>query len=399
MITRRGVLRVAVQGLAGGFGSAMAQQPKRKVGGDAGRGRRAIRRRSRADERINDVLAPIRDEHHLPGLIGAILTGDGLAAIGAVGIRKIGSPEPIQVTDQVPLASCTKSMTATLAGLLVDEGKLKWGSTIAEVFPDQADRVHARIPTGDAQPTADAPRGPAPPVPLGGARGADADRATHVDLDEGVPGPAPPQAGLGVRILERRLRAGRADGREGHRPVVERPDDEAALRAAGDVLGGLRHRGPARDRRAALGPSRGQRPVPSRCRPTAAAAVRTGRRGAMLAPRLGPIRRARTWPAPAGGRGCSRPPRSARCTRPRPASNTPAAGSSASAPGPAAGRCTHGGTNSSFFVTVWLAPALNLGFLAAANQGGQVAEKAVDQAIAALIKASELPAEPITPGS
>ena len=58
MITRRGVLRVAVQGLAVGFGSAMAQQPKRKSG---------TRKKAssnpgpmRADERINDVLAPIR---------------------------------------------------------------------------------------------------------------------------------------------------------------------------------------------------------------------------------------------------------------------------------------------------------------------------------------------------
>ena len=59
------------------------------------------------------MLAPVRDEHHLPGLIGAIVTGDRLAAIGAIGIRKIGSSEPIRVTDQVHLGSCTKAMTAT----------------------------------------------------------------------------------------------------------------------------------------------------------------------------------------------------------------------------------------------------------------------------------------------
>ena len=38
-----------------------------------------------ADERVNQILAPVRDEHHLPGLIGAIVTGDRLAAIGARG--------------------------------------------------------------------------------------------------------------------------------------------------------------------------------------------------------------------------------------------------------------------------------------------------------------------------
>ena len=88
------------------------------------------------------MLAPIRDEHHLPGLIGAILSGDRLAGIGAVGIRKIGSPEPMRVTDQIHIGSCTKAMTATLIGMLVDEGKLTWGSTIGEVFTDVAPQLH-----------------------------------------------------------------------------------------------------------------------------------------------------------------------------------------------------------------------------------------------------------------
>jgi len=56
-------------------------------------------------------------------LIGAILTGKGLA-VGAVGIRKIGSAEPIRVTDRMHLGSCTKAMTATVIGTLIDEGKL-----------------------------------------------------------------------------------------------------------------------------------------------------------------------------------------------------------------------------------------------------------------------------------
>ena len=42
-------------------------------------------------------------------MIGAIVRGDTLADIGAVGIRKIGSAEPMQVQDQVHLGSCTKA--------------------------------------------------------------------------------------------------------------------------------------------------------------------------------------------------------------------------------------------------------------------------------------------------
>jgi CubicO group peptidase (beta-lactamase class C family) len=100
-----------------------------------------------ADEALNQVLDPIRDSHHLPGLIGAIIKGDGLAAIGAVGVRKIGSSEPMQVADQVHIGSCTKAMTATLIGILVDGGLLTWSTRIRDVFPEVASRLHPEFQT------------------------------------------------------------------------------------------------------------------------------------------------------------------------------------------------------------------------------------------------------------
>ena len=124
------------QGLAIWSGSAIAQTkgPEKK---EAATGPAPVQ----ADERVNQVLAPVRDEHHLPGLIGAILKGDRLAAIGALGIRKIGSSEPMRVTDQVHLGSCTKAMTATMIGTLVDEGKLSSRTTIRQVFPKVASEL------------------------------------------------------------------------------------------------------------------------------------------------------------------------------------------------------------------------------------------------------------------
>jgi CubicO group peptidase (beta-lactamase class C family) len=96
----------------------------------------------REDRHLSRVLAPIRDDHHLPGLIGAVVRGDSLAAIGAAGIRKVGSSEPIQVRDRVHLGSCTKAMTATLIGMLVDDGLLTWSTTVRDVFPQIAPQLH-----------------------------------------------------------------------------------------------------------------------------------------------------------------------------------------------------------------------------------------------------------------
>src|SRR5262245_94368 len=94
----------------------------------------------RPDDRLNRSLGPILDARHLPGMIGAIVRGDSLAVIGSVGVRRVGSSEPIQVTDQVHLGSCTKAMTATLIGILVDDRLLSWNTKVCDVFAEQASR-------------------------------------------------------------------------------------------------------------------------------------------------------------------------------------------------------------------------------------------------------------------
>jgi len=138
MIGRRKLLQAAVAGeltiFSGSAFGQVRQKSKRRTGPAAVP--------LKADERVNRVLAPVRDAHHLPGLIGAILTGNRLAAIGAIGIRKIGSPEPIRITDRVHLGSNTKAMTATVIGMLVDAGKLTWLSKIRDVFPEVAPDLH-----------------------------------------------------------------------------------------------------------------------------------------------------------------------------------------------------------------------------------------------------------------
>jgi CubicO group peptidase (beta-lactamase class C family) len=92
----------------------------------------------KASEALNRVLAPVRNDNNLPGLIGGIVAGNTLTAIGAVGIRKIGATQPITVDDHVHIGSCTKAMTATLIGRLIDEGKLTWQTTLGELFPQKA---------------------------------------------------------------------------------------------------------------------------------------------------------------------------------------------------------------------------------------------------------------------
>ena len=149
MIRRRRFLGAASLGLISASlapDDLSAQAPKPKV-----KAKSASKAKStdegpiplRADEQVNRILGQARtDGRRLPGMIGAIVRGEELSSIGAVGIRKIGSPELIRVDDLVHLGSCTKAMTATMLGTLVDEGKLRWDSTVGEVFPELAEASH-----------------------------------------------------------------------------------------------------------------------------------------------------------------------------------------------------------------------------------------------------------------
>ncbi len=83
---------------------------------------------------LSSDLLPIRDKHGLPALAAAVVRNGEIIAAGAVGVRVLGGNIPVTLDDRFHLGSDTKSMTATLAGMMVDQGKLKWTSTIGEVL-------------------------------------------------------------------------------------------------------------------------------------------------------------------------------------------------------------------------------------------------------------------------
>lgn len=90
---------------------------------------------------LSELLEPIRREKKLPALAAAVVKDGRVTALGAVGVRRAGGKERVTLRDRFHIGSCTKSMTATLCALLIEQGKLKWESTIGEVFSDQADKI------------------------------------------------------------------------------------------------------------------------------------------------------------------------------------------------------------------------------------------------------------------
>ena len=86
----------------------------------------------RLDNDLNKVLSPSTG----PGLSIAVTRDNGVIANGVAGVRRLGTKNLITVDDEFHIGSVTKPFTATLAGMLVADGRLKWDSKISEIMPE-----------------------------------------------------------------------------------------------------------------------------------------------------------------------------------------------------------------------------------------------------------------------
>jgi len=72
-----------------------------------------------------------------------VLRADSVLARGIAGVRRSDSTAPVEERDRFQLGSNTKAITATVLATLVEEGKLAWTTTIADVFPELRDSISA----------------------------------------------------------------------------------------------------------------------------------------------------------------------------------------------------------------------------------------------------------------
>lgn len=88
-------------------------------------------------------LKRILKHHKIPALAVAATVDGDVVALGAQGRRRITEKEErVSRDDHWQLGSCTKSMTASVVAMLVEDGDLAWDTTIADLFPELADEMH-----------------------------------------------------------------------------------------------------------------------------------------------------------------------------------------------------------------------------------------------------------------
>lgn len=93
-----------------------------------------------ADEPLGAKVERFRAASGVPGLAVIVIDGDQVDTATS-GVRRVGAPDLIQRDDVFQMGSLTKAVTATLIARLVEQDKLRWDSTLAELFPAWRDQM------------------------------------------------------------------------------------------------------------------------------------------------------------------------------------------------------------------------------------------------------------------
>ena len=94
-------------------------------------------------ESLGVWIDSVRRKHDIPAMAAIAFRADTVLARGIAGVRRSNSTEAVEERDRFQLGSNTKAITATVLATLVEEGKLKWTTTLADVFPAWRDSISA----------------------------------------------------------------------------------------------------------------------------------------------------------------------------------------------------------------------------------------------------------------
>jgi len=88
------------------------------------------------DGLLKENLEAIRLAYDLPAISAMIIKGNEILEMEVTGFRDANLPDEVTINDRLHIGSLTKSMTATVAARLVEQGVISFQSTVSEIFPE-----------------------------------------------------------------------------------------------------------------------------------------------------------------------------------------------------------------------------------------------------------------------
>jgi CubicO group peptidase (beta-lactamase class C family) len=92
---------------------------------------------------LDAIMEEIRAARNVPALSCVVVISNRIVGVGAAGARKWNiTGAPALATDKWHHGSLTKSFTATLAAMMVEDGLIQWTNTLADIFPTLKGAMH-----------------------------------------------------------------------------------------------------------------------------------------------------------------------------------------------------------------------------------------------------------------
>jgi CubicO group peptidase (beta-lactamase class C family) len=84
---------------------------------------------------ITDTVDRLRGLAGVPGAAIALVQHGKVVFEGGLGVREVGKPDKVDAHTRFLIASDTKALTTLMLAKLADEGKLRWDTPVASLFP------------------------------------------------------------------------------------------------------------------------------------------------------------------------------------------------------------------------------------------------------------------------
>src|SRR5688572_25682773 len=104
-------------------------------------------------ERLDRLAAEIdrnRIDLHVPGAVLAIVRGEEVIFARRFGVADVERKTPATPNTPFFIGSETKAFTATLVGMLVDEGRMQWDDPVEKHLPAFKLKLQSKYPNGRA---------------------------------------------------------------------------------------------------------------------------------------------------------------------------------------------------------------------------------------------------------
>lgn len=95
------------------------------------------------DGRLGELAEWARASQEVPAMAVVLVANGQISEMAAVGVRSNTSDEIVTDVDLWHIGSLTKGMTATLAGVLIEQSLIGWDTTPLDIWPELDASVHA----------------------------------------------------------------------------------------------------------------------------------------------------------------------------------------------------------------------------------------------------------------